>query len=127
MRNNTVTNKGLIVDVLRSAKYGDSTNGGVTSTHDSFVVVDSQIAGIFEPTNDMPALKLVRRTFGQSQESQTYIHAEPLAPVPSNCVGYMFGGNFIYSCDSRFREVNQYPIPVHDRIETAAQYDRLSR
>jgi hypothetical protein len=122
-----MSNKGLTVDVLRSAKYGDSTNSGVTSKHSSFVVVDPAIAGIFEPTKDMPALKLVKRTFGQSQESQTYIHAEPLEPVPAGCVGYMFGGNFIYSCDSRFREVNQYPIPVHDRIETAAQYDRLSR
>jgi hypothetical protein len=30
----------------------------------------------------------------------------------------MFGGNFIWSSDSRFRnEVSEYPIPVHDRIE----------
>ncbi len=30
----------------------------------------------------------------------------------------MFGGNFIWSSDSRFRnEVSGRPIPVHDRIE----------
>jgi hypothetical protein len=31
----------------------------------------------------------------------------------------MFGGNFLWSCDSRFRqEVSEYPIPIHDRVES---------
>ena len=118
-----MTNKGLTVDVLRSAKYGDSTNGGVSSRFNEFVIVDPAVDEIFEATAKCPALKLVRRTIG----GKLYIHAEPLAPVPSNCVGYMFGGNFVTSSDSRIRSINAYPIPVHDRIETARQYEMLSR
>jgi hypothetical protein len=29
----------------------------------------------------------------------------------------MFGGNFIYTSDSRVREICAYPIPIHDRCE----------
>lgn len=29
----------------------------------------------------------------------------------------MFGGNFAYSSDSRFRELSEYPLPIHDRVE----------
>ena len=29
----------------------------------------------------------------------------------------MFGGNFAYSSDSRFCEFNEYPLPIHDRVE----------
>ena len=116
------TNKGLIVNVLRDAKGGDCTNSGASSKFTEFVIVDPEIAEIFEPTATMPALKLVRRSFG----NKLYIHAEPLTSVPANCVGFMFGGNFVYSCDSRFRSVCEYPIPVHDRIETARNYELLS-
>lgn len=31
---------------------------------------------------------------------------------------HMFGGNFVWACDSRFRDrVCEYPVPVHDRVE----------
>ena len=36
----------------------------------------------------------------------------------------MFGGNFVYTSDSRFP--SDYPIPIHDRFETQEQYDQLS-
>jgi len=52
------------------------------------------------------------------------VHAEPLEAPPLGGVGWMFGGNFIYSCDSRFQALCGYPIPVHDRCETVEQYVR---
>jgi hypothetical protein len=115
--------KGLTVEVLRSTKFGDSSNGGVSSRFNEFILVDPQIDEVFEATAKCPALKVVRRMFGKRE----YVHAEPLTPVPAGCVGYMFGGNFVTSSDSRISEINQYPIPVHDRIETARDYDFLSR
>lgn len=30
---------------------------------------------------------------------------------------FMFGGNFVWSSDGRFRSISEPPIPVHDRIE----------
>jgi hypothetical protein len=48
-----------------------------------------------------------------------------MAFPPANGVGPMFSGNFAYTSDSRFPA--NYPLPIHDRYETAEEYDRLSR
>jgi hypothetical protein len=125
------TLKGLTVDVLRSGKLltpgtmkvDNFTNGGVTSRVNECVLVDPAIDEIFDATADRPALKIVRRNIG----GRLYVHAEPIAPCPSNMIGYMFGGNFVTSSDSRINAICPYPIPVHDRVETQAQYDHLSR
>lgn len=110
--------KGLMVRVLRSEH--DSTNNGATSRFNRFILVDSEVAGVFEPDKKMPALKLVRRTIS----GKPYLHAEPLDPVPAGHVGYMFGGNFIFTSDSRFP--SRYPIPVHDRMDTEEQFKHMS-
>ena len=110
--------KGLMVKVLRSEH--DSTNNGVTSRFNRFILVDSEVSGPFEPDKKTPALKLVRRTI----YGKPYIHAEPLAPVPPGYVGYIFGGNFIHTSDGRFP--NRYPIPVHDRMDTEEQFRHMS-
>ena len=125
------TPKGMTVSVLRRVtlrpdgtpgRISDCTNGGVTSKFDDFVLVGPGIDEIFLATETRPALKIVRRNIGGKE----YVHAEPLTPCPKNHVGYMFGGNFVTSCDSRVQAINEYPIPVHDRSETQAQYDRMS-
>lgn len=123
--------KGLTVSVLRQVtlrpdgtpgRILDCTNGGVTSKFDQFVLVGPGIDPIFPATATRPALKIVRRTIG----GKPYVHAEPVTPCPSGSIGYMFGGNYVTCSDSRVREINAYPIPVHDRTETQAEYDRLS-
>ena len=69
-------------------------------------VIDHELPGIFEPSEEAPAVRLVRRKlFGV-----IYIHAEPMEPGQ-----YSAGGAFIYTSDSRLRAINQYPIPLHDR------------
>lgn len=70
--------------------------------------------GPFPPTDDAPAVRLVRRNIG----GEIYVHAEPVAPCPPNACR-MAGGTFIYSCDSRFSEAvgHSYPISLHDRDE----------
>jgi hypothetical protein len=115
--------KGFTVSVYRNAEYGDCTNGGVTKTANQVLLVGEGVPQMYEPESfpEMPVLKLVKRNlFGRE-----YLHAEPIEPVRNGCVGYMAGGNFIYSCDSRFP--SDYPIPVHDRQETTAQYEANSR
>lgn len=44
---------------------------------------------------------------------------------PGNAVGPMFGGNFVYSSDSRFPF--DYPLGIHDRFESQEAYETLSR
>jgi len=114
--------KGLLVDVLRGK--GDCTNGGVTSKHSSVIIVGPGIPEIFEVTPEHPALRIVKRWEGTPQE---YIHAEPVEQPSNQTHTKSAGGNFIYSCDSRFRElVCAYPVSVHDRFDTWEDNERLS-
>ena len=113
--------KGMIAYIYRDSD-GDSSNSGISSKYNKVVVVDSELDEIFEPDETMPAVKLVRRVIG----GDSYIHAEPLTWRESDDITGMFGGCYIMSCDSRFRKVCKYPIPLHDRGESQAMYDRLS-
>lgn len=99
--------KGLVVNVYRAKHFNCTT--GVTSTHDTVLLVGKGIPEVSESDGVfLPILKVVRRNiFGRE-----HVHAEPIDEPNGN---RMFGGNFIYTSDSRFP--NQYPIPVHDRVE----------
>lgn len=99
----------LRVTVLRNT-LGDCTNKGLSSRHDSFVLVSGDIPANFVPDEKFQYLKLVKRNIC----GKVYLHAEPLTPPAG--IGWMAGGNFIYSSDSRFP--GDYPISIHDRQET---------
>ena len=100
----------LPVDVYNSGY--DCTNGGVTATHANKLVVPCQSGHITE----------------QEVEARGYIVLEL---QPAKVQGYpgsfkprgderwlMFGGNFVYTSDSRFSETyGPHPIKVHDRYE----------
>lgn len=101
--------RGLLVEVYRAAGRGDCSLGGVTAKHNHLLLVGPGVAEVFPVCDRNPAVRLVRN----ARTRHTYA-------VPIECVGdgtgeYMMGGNFIYSCDSRFRNLNNGPIPVHDR------------
>ena len=109
--------KGLNVNVYLFP-LGECTGDGVTAKGGSFTLVDESINAPFEVDEGDIYLVLVRRhLFGKD-----YIHAEPRINGQSvreqGETGPMMGGNFIYSSDSRFRAINEYPIPVHDRFES---------
>lgn len=107
----------------------DCTNGGVTSKVDTaYMFVDCEHLDALEycaqnKLNPELCLILVRRTlFGERHD---YV-----APLVKRDGGtYMFGGNFVYSCDGRFSEYTQsdQPIAVHDRFETWSEYEMMSR
>lgn len=100
--------RGLIVDVYKTGMR-DCSNGGISSKVDKMILIGSGVPEIFTPSEDCPAIYL------------SEIMGQPIAIPKSTIEGKidgMFGGNFIYSCDSRFRnQVNEYPIRVHDRFE----------
>jgi hypothetical protein len=126
--------KKLSVDVYYDKnRFGyDCTNGGVTSRHTSLTLFwdcskQEALKHCEENVIDTDAALWLnpRQLWGE------YLPiAEPLI-CPKGKIGPMFGGNFIYTSDSRFPHVSgnygHYPIPVHDRFETQEQYDSLSR
>lgn len=108
--------KGITCSVYRSAEFtSDCTYRGVTSRVNSVVLVDDALDKVFSASGERPAFRLIRRRF-PSLGNQDYIHAVPYHVA--NPTNYMFGGNFIYTSDSRVSALNPYPIPVHDRSES---------
>lgn len=117
--------RGLMVHVYRAAdEY--CTNRGVTSKFDVFVLTGEGIPEIFEPSERMPELRLERRRLFGDEDHLRVIPVER-PDGDRGAIGPMFGGNFVWSCDSRFREISEGPLPVHDRFETVEMYDALTR
>ena len=101
----------------------DFSNGGITSRFDT-ILIESDEGYIDIDENNIPDnfCKVVeRQLFGK-----TYKHIEPYNRPDKGCVGWMSGGCFAYSCDNRYRKISDYPLAIHDRQETQAQYDAMT-
>ncbi len=119
------------VSIYRWA-LGDCTNGGVTggAVRDALLLIPNG-RGNYTHAEALKAaergevvLQLVTRWLGTPEQ---YTHVEPVLPkavveryARERRGAPMMGGNFVYTSDGRFP--NKYPLPVHDRFETPAQY-----
>ena len=119
--------KALPVDVYRDARRGDydCTNNGISSRfRELLVICDDGFITVDENNPPENLCKVVHRhLFG----GDVY-HIEPV--VPPQGAGWMMGGNYAASCDSRFSELcgHQYgAVAIHDRQESWEMYDLLSR
>lgn len=95
--------KGLLVNVFNCGFF-DSLSP--IKDAKNVVIVGSGMPEIFNATEEHPPVRIVKRMFSHGE----YIHAEPYEKG-----NYSFGGRYIFCCDSRVREINKYPIPLHDR------------
>lgn len=113
--------KALPVSVYKNGKY-DCTNNGISSRFET-LLLECKNGFITIDENDLPENLCIvqkRLIFGN-----LYYCIIPYKELNKDCVGWMMGGNFAYSSDSRFREMFDgcsYPIPIHDRQETKEQY-----
>lgn len=101
------------VSVYRSADGSDCTKRGVTSRFNDLLLLTPQDeGGGFDTVHgtDRALLLLDKSLPG-------YRKAVPCDEDGKKLPGmWCFGGNFIYTSDSRFQRLNGgYPIPVHDR------------
>ncbi len=110
MRTNFDIKSGLTANVYRSC-MGDFTNGGISAERKDLYIL-AQTKGLFEPQDIRECVYIEWREISGSQ----YIDCKPLYFRKR---WYMMGGNFLYTLDSRFREITgtKYPIPIHDRYE----------
>lgn len=108
-----MTTRHLYATILRP-NY-DCTLNGVTSKADNVTLYADRAAfEADEYRKPETALILVRRNIGGIGN---YVHAEPATRPEGRHL--MAGGNFVHTCDSRWKELvgHPYPISVHDRYE----------
>ena len=96
----------MLVSIYRNP-LGDCTNGGKSSKHNDAILIGGGMAEVFEAKDGDLALELCQRRDG------TYF-AKPKGETR----WCMFGGNFCWTSDSRFRRISEAPIQIHDRIES---------
>jgi hypothetical protein len=111
--------KGIFCLVLRNSvntlPKGDCTNGGISSRHDSLILVGDGVEKVFEENDQHPAIRLIKRKAG----GREFWIAAPLDAKHGEGENggwpYMFGGNWLYSGDSQFP--SDAPIKIFDRLE----------
>ncbi len=115
--------KALPIYVYKTNRLGDCTNGGISSKYDTLLLIcEHGYIDIDENNPPENLVKMVRR-----EMCGGIYHIEPYAR-PQH-LGWMAGGNYAETSDSRFRDmVNFYgAVAIHDRQETQEEYDFLSR
>ena len=118
--------RALPINVYRQADCGDCTNGGVTSKYERLLLLCNE--GFVDVDLDNPPEELVR-VVSRDLFGKVVYHIEPFASVKKGNIGWMMGGNYAATSDSRFADMvgGIYgAIPVHDRQETQDLYDLLS-
>ena len=115
MSNDTTPAKGIHALIYRDALGIDFSNGGISARVTEVTVIGPGIDPIFTATQERPAVQIIKR----ESASGTIYHAEPLPTVDEPAPWYMFGGTFIFSSDSRFRDSIDFygAVPLHDRRE----------
>lgn len=115
MKIDLLNQKGIYVTVYKRADKVDCSNNGVTSIKKNFILIGENGENFDCPFNvaqDGSNILCLRKHLSG------YIFAVPFDDIREknkHLNGPMFGGNFIYTSDSRFP--SKYPIPVHDRYE----------
>ncbi len=122
---------GLILGIYRSS-LGDCTNGGITGGSRANVTVVN-VEGPFEPTDDRPAVLLIDGP-SAGRWNPTLVPAVLVGDtwIPESrdgVIGPMAGGNFAGTSDSRWnrRVEGRGVVSVHDRFESVALYEAMSR
>lgn len=98
--------RGVPAYVYRTSGFGDCTNDGISSARSELYI--DHYSGAIEPEDIRECVSVFKEPYN--------VYCRPLYQTGR---WYMAGGNFLYSSDSRFREITGggYPISIHDRLE----------
>lgn len=102
--------KGMLVDIYKPADGTDCTLRGVTSRSVRALLIagdEQELTEVRSALRDKYPILILEKDYVPG-----YVR---VVPVSNYKIRWTFGGNFIYSSDSRFP--SPYPIPVHDRQE----------
>ena len=110
---------GLRVDILKHDGRSCDAGRGISSKVNNATLISSPDFPMpdtapFEPSDDAPAVVIVRRNVCGREYLTAYPSDEDGNPDSD---GRMASGCYIWTCDGRFREISPYPVPLHDRKE----------
>jgi hypothetical protein len=113
--------KGYQVNIYKSSD-SDSPINVVSNKFKRITLVTDGVKGDSSTVmSNEPYIKLVKKIFS----GEEYLYAEPVN-FGVDKASKMFGGNFVWNSDSRFREyVSERPIPLHDRVESYEKGGKL--
>jgi len=106
--------RALSCEIFTNKSYGNCSNNGISNRYkEVYVLCDdgNVVIDLDNPPENLVVFEA--RDYG-------FTISLRFKPYSSLTDGkwYMFGGDFVWCCDSRFREVyGHYPIPLHDRVE----------
>lgn len=106
--------KGLRADIYRSDYRSDLNR---LDKVEQVTLVGVGIPEIFEVDEKAPAVR-IGTIMGHE-------HVRPFEDAPEGMTGYMMGGSFVWTSDSRFPA--KYPLPLYDRAETWELYELATR
>lgn len=112
--------KALPLSIFEDKRIGNCSNNGISSRYNEVLLICEE--GFIEIDPENPPENAVK--IGTIQIGyKVFKHIVPLKKPDKGCVGWMSGGTFAYSSDSRFRKISEYPLSIHDRQETQKEYD----
>jgi hypothetical protein len=114
--------KALPIYVYNNQTFKGCSLNGISEKFDRLLLICDE--GFIEiDENNIPEnlVKVVTRKLYDGE----YKHIEPYKKASG--VGYMSGGSYASTSDSRFSKISKYPLAIHDRDESQEDYDRFSR
>ena len=104
--------RALNCSIYDNKEIGNCSNNGISARFKNVYVFcpDGNVEiDLDNPPENFVTLEIRHFAFGSFKRFN---------PVNNDGRWNMFGGAFVWSCDSRFREnFGEYPIPLHDRYE----------
>ena len=118
--------KDFLVTVYRDADGSDCSMNGITSQKERLLACWNE-HDLFSLPEDFGKSDVVIKADKICSDMIT-LRAFVIKDGKAKLTGGMFGGNFIYSSDSRFPKLGDFssPISVHDRFEPQWVSDMLS-
>lgn len=114
--------KALPIYVYSNDSFKNCSNGGISEKFSTLLLIcEEGFLNIDESNLPENLVKVVTRNFPDGE----YKHIEPYNRPTE--VGYMSGGSYAYSTDSRFSKISKYPLAIHDRQESQELYNTLSK
>lgn len=110
--------RALSVEIFEGKLIGNCSNDGISSRFQK-VLIQCEDGNVDVDLDNPP------ENFCIIAERCGYKFVRPYANPTG--IGWMAGGTLVYSCDSRFAEISEYPLSLHDRQETKELYDLLSQ